>query len=82
MLAILLQMCLCNGQSQSNVRLPSSKSMSDITVKPQALFYYCTYRNFTVFKSKKILKAQNARNTITEVPVQSKIPNKCKVAKF
>ena len=32
-----------------NVRLPSSKSMSDITVKPQALFYYCSYQNFTVF---------------------------------
>jgi hypothetical protein len=51
--------------------LPSSKSISDITVKPQALFYYCTYRNFTVFCSKKILKAQNARNTITKMLVQS-----------
>ena len=141
MLAILFRRCLCNRKSQSNVRLPSSKSISDITVKPQALFYYYTYRNFTVFCSKynfksskcsqyyfggacaienpnqmwgcqvlkalvillwnhkhcsitipigtlrfsaqnTILKAQNARNTISEVPVQSKIPIKCEVAKF
>ena len=29
-----------------------------------------------------ILKAQNARNTNTEVPVQSILPIKCEVAKF
>ena len=141
MLAKLSPKCWCNRKSQSNVRLPSSKSISDITVKPQALFYYCTYRNLTVFCSKynfksskcsknynqnagaienlnqmlgcqvlkalvillwnhkhcsitipigtlqfsaqnTILKAQNARNTITKMLVQSKIPIKCGVAKF
>ena len=168
MLAILWRRCLSNQKSQSNVRLPSSKSISVITVKPQALFYYytyrnftvfcskynfksskcsqalfyyCTYRNFTVFGSKynfksskcsqyynqnagaiknsnpmwgcqvlkalvillwnhkhctitvpigtfpfsaqsTILKAQNARNTMTDLPVQSNIIIKCEVAKF
>jgi hypothetical protein len=57
MFAILLRRCLCNRLSQSNVRLPSSKSISDITMKPQALFYYCTYRNFTVFGSKYNFKS-------------------------
>ena len=141
MLAILLRRCLWDRFSSSNVRLPRSKSISYITVKPQALFYYCTYRNFTVFCSKynfksstcsqyynrnagaienpnqmwgcqvlkalvillwnhkhcsitipigtlrfsaqnTILKAQNARNTITKMLVQSHIPIKCGVAKF
>ncbi len=141
MLAIQLRSCLCNRFSQSNVRLLSSKSISDFTVKPQALFYYCTYGNFMVFRSKynlksskssqyyygdvcainytnqkwgcqvvkalvillwnhkhcsitvpmgtlrfsaqnRILKDQNARNTITKVPIQSIIPIKCEVAKF
>jgi hypothetical protein len=57
MLAILKRRCLCNRSSKSNVRLPSSKSISDIIVKPQALFYYCTYRNFTVFCSKYNFKS-------------------------
>ena len=57
MLAILYLKWWCNRKSQSNVRLPSSKSISDITVKPQALFYYCTYRNFTVFCSKYNFKS-------------------------
>ena len=141
MLALLLLSCCCIQESQSNVRMPSSKSISDITVKPQGLFLYCTYRNFKVFRSKyifksskcsqyynggagafenpnqmwgcnvlkelviilwnhkhcsitvpigtlrfssqnRIFKAQNCRNTITEVPVQSNIPIKCDVAKF
>ncbi len=141
MLAILVRRCLCNRFYQFNVMLPSSKSISDITVKPQALFYYCTYWNFTVFGSKynfksskcsqyyiqnagaitypnqmwgcqvlkalvillwnhkhysitvpigtlrfsaqnTILKAQNARNFSTKVPVQSILPIKCEVAKF
>ncbi len=156
MLAILFCSCLCNRIYQSNVRLPSSKCISDISVKPQALFYYCTYQNLKVFGSKynlkglrlqrvfglkynfesskcsqyycrgfcaidkpnimwgchilkvlvillwnhkhcsisvpietlrfsaqnTILKAQNARNTITELPVQSIIPIKWEVAKI
>ncbi len=57
MLAILLPKCKCIRKSQSNVRLPSSKSISDITVKPQALFNCCTYRNFTVFCSKYNFKS-------------------------
>ncbi len=57
MLAILFRRCLCNRIYQSNVRLPSSKSISDITLKPQALFYYCTYWNFTVFCSKYNFKS-------------------------
>ncbi len=141
MLAILLQRSLCIRKSQSNEMLPSSKSISDITVKPQALFICCTYRNFTVFCSKynfksskwsqycygvsgafenpnqmevcqvlkalvillwnhkhcsntvpiitlwfsaqnTILKAQNARNTITQMLVHSTIPIKCEVVKI
>ena len=68
MLAILLRRGLCNRLSQSNVRLPSSRSISDITVKPQALFYYCTYRNLTVFCSNVRLPSSRSISDISVKP--------------
>jgi hypothetical protein len=73
MLATLLPKCWCNQLSQSNLRLPSSKSISDITVKPQACTITVPIGTFRFSAQNTILKAQNARNTITKMLVAKSI---------
>ncbi len=58
--------------------------ISDISVKPQALFYYCTYRNFTVFGLKYKFKSSKCLQYYCGVACATNYPNQmwgCQVLK-
>jgi hypothetical protein len=82
MLAALLWWCWSLQKIPSNVLLPSSNSMCEMTVKSLVLTNSGTFRIFIVFRSKFDFHYQNARNTSLVVLVTSKIPIQCVVAKF